>query len=65
MFRYALTRMDPGYIEKKIGKGTTSPILPRLQQPVFIATDLTIYKEEAILRFMKEQELELGSGEKY
>merc|ERR1711873_311212 len=30
VFRYSLTKMDPGYKEGKTGKGPTSPILPRL-----------------------------------
>ena len=37
VFRYSLTKMDPGYKEGKIGRGTTSLILPRMVQPVSVA----------------------------
>ena len=38
VFKYALTRADPGYKNKKTdGKGMTTPIIPRLQKPISIA----------------------------
>ena len=37
VFSYSLTKMDPGYKEGRIGKGPTSPILPRLKQPILVA----------------------------
>ena len=37
VFRYSLTKMDPGYKEGKTGKGPTSLILPRMKQHVSVA----------------------------
>ena len=37
VFRYSLTKMDPGYKVGRTGKGPTSPILPRLKQHISVA----------------------------